>query len=115
MEIKTPAIEKIRLKLDEVRDLQFEGSPYQLQWKCDQILELIKEAMNSCADENTKRSYFEAVLALTHTMDKEVQYVFSTYEASKKKNAPAKRKRDYENELSKAISQIYLDLIIFTL
>ncbi len=105
----TPFIEKIKLELDEIRELQFDGSPYQLERKCSQILEFITELMNACDDENARRDYLDAKLALAHTMDKEVQYVFSFYKDRNKKNSPVKRKRDYENELSKTMSLFKID------
>jgi len=94
------------------------GSPLRLESKIIEIQGLLTELIEiveneEYLDDSELSSYKIAYDDLSHTLDKEVQYVLSAYSKIAGKNAPKIRSTEYQNELDKAINRLNQDLYMF--
>lgn len=69
----------------------------------NKVIELNKKCRPSYIDEQT-------IFQLSHTLEKEVEYVVGTYEEDIKPNAAKKRWQELDNTMKRATNQIHLDL-----
>lgn len=69
----------------------------------DKVVELNETYHPSYIDEPT-------LFNLSHTLEKEVEYVVGKYEEAIKPNATQKRWRELDDKMNQATSQIHLDL-----
>lgn len=93
-----------------------QGPPLKLESQGKQILLILDKLIDleeEDYDSQEMLRYERAKDALSHTIDKEVQYAFHSHRESQKNNAPKKRKAEYQDELQNAISQIITDSSYF--
>ena len=93
-----------------------QGPPNKLEGQGKQILLLIDKLIVLEEEDDDSQeilSYKKAKDALSHTIDKDVQYAIRAHRDSQKNNAPNKTKHEYQDELQKAINHMITDLGYF--
>ena len=104
--------EQIENKFNQIEDVRSHSNPHKLPGLCRELFELINTMQKESQSEEEKNKLQIIGDDLFHTMNKEVQFVYSAYSETLKKNAAKKRQSEYEESLDTAINQLYNDIVL---
>lgn len=108
---KNAVIEECLTELNQLRIKKY--AYHSFETIVNKILDEINKVRNATEDEKEKTRLFHIWGNISHTLDKEVQYIRFAEERMKKKNAAKVRIKETSDAVDKACNQIYIDLLIF--
>jgi len=103
-------IQKIKNTYEEMYNIPYRDHHVMLQSLTRKILALFNDLMSATSDKKLRSSCFKAYSALSHTLDKEVNWADSAYIETLKNRAAKIRTKEYRAKLTNAINRIELDI-----